>query len=99
MSDITPAAVAALRARTGVGIVAVKQALEDAGGDEEKAIDLLRKRGLSQAVKKADRDQSEGAIFIAEAPGKAALVVLKCETDFVGRSDAFVAIGQELATS
>lgn len=86
-----------MRARTGVGIVAVKQALEEAGGSEEKAIELLRKRGLAQAVKKADRDQAEGAIFIAEGPGKAALVVLKCETDFVGRSDAFVALGQELA--
>lgn len=97
--EITAAAVAQLRARTGVGIVAVKQALEDAAGDEEKAIELLRKRGLSQAVKKADRGQSEGAIFIAEAGGKAALIVIKCETDFVGRSDAFIAIGQELATS
>ncbi len=99
MTTITAAAVQQLRARTGVGIVAVKQALEDAAGNEEKAIELLRKRGLSQAVKKADRGQSEGAIFIAEAAGKAALVVIKCETDFVGRSDAFVAIGQELATS
>ncbi|MSR87201.1 translation elongation factor Ts [Candidatus Peribacteria bacterium] len=97
--EITAAAVQQLRARTGVGIVAVKQALDDAAGDEEKAIELLRKRGLSQAVKKADREQSEGAIFIAEAAGKAALVVLKCETDFVGRNEAFVALGQELAES
>lgn len=96
---ITAAAVQSLRARTGVGIVAVKQALEDAAGDEEKAIELLRKRGLSQAVKKADRDQSEGGIFIAEGSGKAALIVLKCETDFVGRNDAFQALGQELAMS
>lgn len=102
---ITAAAVQSLRSRTGVGIVAVKQALEDAGGDEEKAIDLLRKRGLSQAVKKADRDQTEGGIFIAEAAGsssgaqKAALIILKCETDFVGRNEAFQTLGQELATS
>ena len=97
--DITAASVQQLRARTGVGIVAVKQALLDAAGDEEKAIELLRKRGLSQAVKKADREQSEGGIFIGEAAGKAAMIVLKCETDFVGRSDAFVAIGQELANA
>ena len=97
--EITAAAVAQLRARTGVGIVAVKQALTDAGGDEEKAIELLRKRGLSQAVKKADREQTEGGIFIAEAPGKAALIILKCETDFVGRNEAFQTLGQELATS
>ena len=97
MATISAAAVQSLRARTGVGIVAVKQALEEAQGNEEKAIELLRKRGLAQAVKKADRGQSEGAIFIAEAAGKASLVVLKCETDFVGRSDAFVSLGQELA--
>ena len=97
--EITANAVQELRARTGVGIVAVKQALDEAGGDQEKAIEILRKRGLAQAVKKADREQSEGAIFIAEAPGKAAIIVLKCETDFVARSDAFIAIGQELARS
>ncbi len=97
--EITATAVQQLRARTGVGIVAVKQALQDAGGDEEKAIELLRKRGLSQAVKKADRDQTEGGIFIAESAGKASLIVLKCETDFVGRNEAFQALGQELATA
>ncbi len=105
MAEITAAAVQQLRARSGVGIVAVKQALQDAAGDEEKAIELLRKRGLSQAVKKADRDQTEGGIFIAETAGsssdaqKAALIVLKCETDFVGRNDAFRALGQQLASS
>lgn len=97
MPAITAADVAQLRARTGVGIVAVKQALEEANGNEEKAIELLRKRGLAQAVKKADRRQSEGAIFIAENSDKAALIVLKCETDFVARSDAFIALGLDLA--
>jgi elongation factor Ts len=97
MSAVTAEAVQQLRARTGVGIVAVKQALEEAAGDQEKAIELLRKRGLAQAVKKAGREQSEGGIFIAESAGKAALVILKCETDFVGRSDAFQSLGQSLA--
>lgn len=97
MTAITAEAVAKLRSRTGVGIVAVKQALEESGGDEDKAIELLRKRGLAQAVKKSDRDQSEGGIFIGEADGKAAMIVLKCETDFVGRGDAFQSLGQELA--
>ncbi len=97
MTNISAEAVAQLRARTGVGILAVRQALEDAGGDQEKAIELLRKRGIAQAVKKADRDQGEGAIFIADSKDKAALVVVKCETDFVGRSDAFVSVGQALA--
>lgn len=96
---ISAAAVQSLRARTGVAILACRQALEDAGGDEDKAIELLRKRGIAQAVKKSDRDQSEGGIFIAEAAGKAAIVVLKCETDFVARNEGFIQLGQELAAA
>jgi elongation factor Ts len=98
MSSVTPQAVAALRARTGVSILACKQALEEAQGNEEMAIEILRKRGIAQAVKKSDRAQGEGAIFVAEGSGKAALVVVRCETDFVGRSDGFVAMGNALAT-
>ena len=97
MSSISASAVSSLRARTGVSILAVKQALEEAQGDEEKAIEILRKRGLSQAAKKADREQSEGAIFVASTSGKAALVLLKCETDFVARDSGFQAMGMELA--
>jgi hypothetical protein len=84
-------------ARTGVSILACKQALEEANGDQEKAIEILRKRGIAQAVKKADREQSEGGIFISTDGEKAAIVTLKCETDFVARNDAFIALGQELA--
>src|SRR5438132_7788581 len=97
MPTISAADVAALRARTGVSILACKQALEEAGGDQEKAIEILRKRGIAQAVKKADRNQTEGAIFIAQKAGKAAVVQLKCETDFVARNDSFIAFGQTLA--
>jgi elongation factor Ts len=97
MADISAAAVASLRARTGVSILECKKALEEAGGDEEKAIEILRKRGEAQVVKKADRAQGEGYIFLAEGSGKAALVMLRCETDFVSRSDAFQVIGKELA--
>jgi elongation factor Ts len=77
-------------------MMAVKEALEEAGGDEEKAIEILRKRGLAQAVKKSARDQTEGAVFIAASGNRAALLELKCETDFVARSDDFLALGQEL---
>lgn len=94
---ITAEQVSKLRARTGSGILDAKSALEEAGGDEDKAIELLRKKGKAQAVKKADRAQSEGAIFIATDGKKAALVQVKCETDFVGRSDVFVKFGQNLA--
>ena len=99
MSTISAAAVSALRARTGVSILACKEALEESGGDEEKAIELLRKRGISQAAKKAERAQGEGKIFAAEADGKAAAVLLRCETDFVARADGFSALGAELAAA
>jgi elongation factor Ts len=89
--------VAKLRARTGVGILDAKNALEEANGNEEAAIDLLRKKGKAQAVKKSDRVQTEGAIFIAAKGEKAALVQVRCETDFVGRSDVFIKFGQGLA--
>lgn len=94
---ITAEQVAHLRARTGVGMMAVKQALDEAGGDDEKAIELLRRRGLAQAVKKADREQKEGAFFIASVPGKSAIVCLRCETDFVARNPDFQSFGQSLA--
>ncbi len=97
MSSVSAAAVSALRARTGVSILACKEALEESGGNEEKAIELLRKRGISQAAKKAERAQGEGKIFAAEADGKAAVVLLRCETDFVARADGFSALGAELA--
>lgn len=97
MADITPQQIATLRARTGVGIMAVKQALDEAKGDEEKAIEILRKKGQAQAVKKAEREQSEGGVFITKTSSKAALVFLKCETDFVARSDGFIKLGQDLA--
>ncbi|MBI1812995.1 translation elongation factor Ts [Candidatus Peregrinibacteria bacterium] len=97
MSAVTASAVAQLRARTGVSILACKQALDEAGGDEEKAIEILRKRGIAQAVKKADREQTEGALFVAQNPTTAAIVQLKCETDFVARSDDFLALGKEIA--
>lgn len=97
MSEISASAVASLRSRTGVSILECKKALEEAGGDEEKAIEILRSRGEAAAVKKADRDQGEGSIFIGSADGKSAIVVIHCETDFVARSDNFKAIGQEMA--
>jgi len=97
MSEISASDVAALRARTGVSILECKKALEEAGGDEEKAIELLRKRGAAQAVKKADRDQTEGYIFSAETDGKVAIVLLHCETDFVSKNPDFQTFGQELA--
>ncbi len=97
MTTVSASEVAALRARTGVSILACKQALEEANGDQEKAIEILRKKGIAGAVKKADREQTEGAIFIAEDGERAALVLLRCETDFVARSDDFIHFGHKVA--
>lgn len=96
MSPVSSAAVSSLRSRTGVGILACKEALEEAKGDEEKAIELLRKRGIAQAAKKAARDQAEGLIFLKEGAGKAALLLLRSETDFVARDENFQTLGIHL---
>lgn len=94
---VSASAVSSLRSRTGVGILACKEALEEAQGDEEKAIELLRKRGIAQSAKKAARDQAEGLIFLQEGNGKAALLLLRCETDFVARDENFQTLGKRLA--
>ncbi len=96
MSTVSASAIASLRARTGVSISACKEALEEANGDEEKAIEILRKRGLAQAAKKAARDQAEGLVFLAEDGAKIALVLIRCETDFVARDDNFQNAGKEI---
>ena len=78
-------------------MMAVKQALEEAHGDEEKAIEILRKRGQAQAVKRAEREQNEGSVFVEHTEKKAALVFLACETDFVARDETFQSAGKKLA--
>jgi elongation factor Ts len=97
MATVSASAVASLRQRTGVPMLECKKALEEANGNEELAIEILRKRGIAQAAKKAARDQFEGSIFLMQETGKAAMVQLKCETDFVSRADAFRAAGTSLA--
>lgn len=99
MSHVSASAIASLRARTGVSISACKEALEESGGDEEKAIEILRKRGLAQAAKKAAREQAEGLAFIAEDASKIAIVLLRCETDFVARDDNFQTTGNAIVDS
>ncbi len=96
MSPITAAAIQSLRSRTGVSISAVKEALEEAEGNEEKAIELLRKRGIAQAAKKAAREQSEGIVFVKEEGSKAAMIIMRCETDFVARDDGFQSVGRSI---
>lgn len=78
-----------LREKTGAGIGDCKAALEEAGGDIEKAVEVLRKKGEIKAAKKSDRATKEGVIAIATAENKLAAVGLACETDFVSRTDDF----------
>ena len=89
----------ALRERTGAGIVEVKKALEESGGDEEGAIRILRERGAAKAVKKTDREAKEGVIatYLHSNGRVSAMVKLYCETDFVARNEDFQALGRDIA--
>jgi len=99
MAEITATMVKALRERTGQGMMECKKALQEAGGDIEAATDLLRKKGLATAEKKAGRATSEGriAIKLSEDGTSAAMVEVQCETDFCARSDVFIAMVGTLA--
>jgi elongation factor Ts len=89
MTVISASAVMGLREKTGAGMMECKKALTDAGGDVEKAIDMLRQKGLASAAKKASRSASQGLISIASAEGVAVMTEMNCETDFVARTDDF----------
>lgn len=79
-------------------MVAIKKALDEAGGNEEKAIEILRKQGESKAAKKADRVAGEGVVVSYVHSNKVgALVKLLCETDFVARNEEFVALAKDIA--
>ncbi len=86
-----------LRQRTGVGMLDAKGALDEADGDMDRAVKLLREQGKASQAKRADRDASEGAVAIGRADGVASIVQLKSETDFVAKSDQFVAMVNSLA--
>jgi elongation factor Ts len=97
--DITAAMVKSLREKTGAGIMDSKRALEEADGDEAKAVDILREKGLASAAKRAGRATSEGVIesYIHSGGRVGALVQLSSETDFVARTDEFSELARELA--
>lgn len=99
MAEITAAAVGKLREMTSAGMMDCKRALTEAGGDMDKAVDILRKTGAASAAKKATRDAREGVIAQFIAPGGKAgvLVEVNCETDFVARNDSFRAFADEIA--
>ncbi len=88
-----------LREQTGAGILEIKEALHESGGDKDKAIELLRKKGSLKAGKKADRIAKEGIVTSYIHPGGrvGVLVELNCETDFVARTEDFQNLAKELA--
>jgi elongation factor Ts len=99
VKEIPAKLVAELRARTGAGMMDCKKALEETGGDLEKAVDVLRKKGIAKADKRAERVASEGLIghYVHHDGKVAVLVELNCETDFVARTEDFKALARELA--
>ncbi len=99
MSDTNLDRVKNLREETGVGIMACKKALAEAGGDLKKAKQILEEQAVMKAKKRADRETSEGVVsaYIHTDGKKGALVELNSETDFVARSDEFQKLADELA--
>ena len=86
-----------LRAKTGVSTMACKKALEEAGGDEEKAIEALRKKGEAKAAERSDRSTTNGVVALVEGEGKTAMLTLACETDFVAKNEDFIKAAKNLA--
>ncbi len=97
MAEITAALVKDLREKTGAGMMDCKKALIEVAGDVEAAVDWLRKKGLAAAAKKSGRVASEGLVGVASAPGRAAVVEVNAETDFVARNPAFQAFVEAVA--
>lgn len=97
MSDVTPQMIKELRELTGVGMAKCKVALEEAGGDLDKAIENLRRAGMASAVKKEGREANEGLIAIGETDHTVAIVEVNSETDFVAQNDKFRQFLRDLA--
>jgi len=99
MANITAAMVKELRETTGAGMMDCKKALMHTEGDQEKAVDFLREKGLAAAAKKAGRVAAEGAVTsYIHAGGKiGVLVEINCETDFVANTDEFQSFAREIA--
>lgn len=97
--SVTTSMIKDLRQATGAGVLEAKKALETANGDYNKAVDILREKGLARADKKSDRSAKDGMIKMYAHPGNRVGVMLElnCETDFVARNDAFQTLAHDLA--
>ncbi len=96
---ITAQDIAALRAQTGCGMMDCKKALDEATGDMEKAVDILRTKGIAKAAKRADKVASEGLVisYIHGAGRVGVLLEINCETDFVAKTDGFKNLANDIA--
>ena len=94
MADITH-----LRKMTGAGMMDCKNALNEAEGDYDKAIEIIRKKGQAVAAKREDRDAAEGCVLAATEGDFAAIVAVKCETDFVAKGDEFIGMVKKILTA
>jgi elongation factor Ts len=96
---VTTEQIKQLREETGAGILDCRKALEQAGGDIQKAVEFLREKGLATAIKRADREVLEGVVELySHGKGRVGVMVeVNCETDFVARSEAFLTFAHEVA--
>ena len=99
MAEITAQMVKELREATNAGVLDCKKALQEANGDFEAAVEILRTKGLASAAKKASRDTNEGVIgtYIHAGAKMAGMVQLNCETDFVARTDRYQQLARDIA--
>ena len=93
---VTMADIAKLRAMTGAGMMDCKNALTEGEGDFDKAIEIIRKKGQLVAAKRSDREASEGCVLVKAENGFAAIIALKCETDFVAQGADFVKLTSDI---
>ena len=92
---VTLADISKLRTMTGAGMMDCKNALTEANNDFEKAIEIIRKKGKAIAAKRSDREAAQGCVLAAAKDGFAAIVAIKCETDFVAKNADFIALTQQ----
>lgn len=97
--EITSAQLKELRDKTGISVMQCKKALEEAGGDMEKAVIILKKKRSEAAEKKSDRELGAGAVgsYVHNTNEVAAMVLLACETDFVSKNEEFIALAKDIA--
>ncbi|WP_427868618.1 translation elongation factor Ts [Leucobacter luti] len=96
MAAVSMAAVKELRERLGAGMLDSKNALIEAEGDIEKAIEILRLKGLKGVAKRGDREASEGLVAVKQTDGAATMIELVCETDFVAKNEKFIALADRV---